>query len=242
MDVFKEKIREVLQQPGLSDASLRQRLTEMLAGQDIPHRMTYEEFLAWADEDTLAEWVNGEIIMHSPASTRHQQIGKFLHQIIGQYVESRQLGETLPPPFQMKLSKSGREPDLIFVAVEHLKRLKKTYLDGPADLVVEIISPESAGRDRGDKFYEYEQAGIPEYWLIDPEKRRAEFYLLDSEGNYQLAMGGSKGKFESRALPGFWLNLEWLWADPLPSSLRILSEIAGIDPSLAEKFEEALRK
>lgn len=95
--------------------------------------------------------------------------------------------------------------------------------------MVEIISPESAGRDRGDKFYEYEQAGIPEYWLIDPEKQRAEFYLLDTESNYQLAMSGSKGKFESRTLPGFWLNIEWLWADPLPSSLRILVEIAGIE-------------
>jgi Uma2 family endonuclease len=242
MGTFKEKIREVLLQPELSDTELRKRLLEMLAAQDTLHKMTYEEFLAWADEDTLAEWVDGEIIMTSPASFIHQKMSIFLQEVIGNYAKYRQLGQVLVPPFQMKLPKSGREPDLLFVATENLHRIKNTYLDGPADLVVEIISSESAGRDRGDKFYEYEQAAIPEYWLIDPEKRRAEFYALDKEGNYHLAMGGSKGKIESGVLPGFWLEVEWLWADPLPSSLCTLAEIAGIDPSLVEKFEEALRK
>lgn len=56
-----------------------------------------------------------------------------------------------------------------FVASEHLDRLKETYLDGPADLVVGIVSPDSVGRDRGEKFYEYAQGGVPEYWLIDPQ-------------------------------------------------------------------------
>ena len=52
------------------------------------------------------------------------------------------------------------------MASERLDRVHRTYLDGPADLVVEIVSPESAGRDRGEKYYEYEAAGIPEYWLL----------------------------------------------------------------------------
>ncbi|MEJ7756097.1 MAG: Uma2 family endonuclease [Nocardioidaceae bacterium] len=56
---------------------------------------------------------------------------------------------------------------------------QKTYLDGAADLAIEIISPESIGRDRGEKFVEYEAAGIREYWLIDPERRQAEFYRLE---------------------------------------------------------------
>lgn len=130
MGAFKEKIREVLKQQELTDADLRKRLLEMLAEQETLHKMTYEEFLAWADEDTLAEWVEGDVIMASPASTRHQRIGRFLNQVIGQYVESRELGETLPPPYQMKLSRSGREPDLLFVAAEHLDRIKKTIWMG----------------------------------------------------------------------------------------------------------------
>ena len=86
-------------------------------------------------------------------------------------------------PFQMKTGPNlpGREPDLLFIAQEHLDRLKGTYLEGPADLVVEIVSPDSGARDRGEKFYEYERGGVPEYWLLDYARRQAEFYQLGQD-------------------------------------------------------------
>jgi len=197
---------------------LRQRLVEALRetpASPLP-RMTYEEFLEWADEDTLAEWVDGEVIMYSPASKQHQLIADFLVKVMGIFIEQRDLGMILSAPFQMKLERSGREPDLLFVAKEHLGRLKETYLDGPADLVVEIVSPESAERDRGKKFYEYEASGVREYWLIDPDRRWAEFYRLGEDGRYRVAFAGEEGEFRSEVLPGFWLRVEWLWQEPLP--------------------------
>lgn len=127
----------------------------------------------------------------------------------------------------MKLEQSGREPDVLFVAETHRDRLRPTYLDGAADLVIEILSPESIGRDRGDKFYEYERACIPEYWLVDPETQRAEFYQLDAQGRYQLAPLDANGIYQSSVLPGFWLEVAWLWLDPLPSVERTLLEVAG---------------
>ena len=82
---------------------------------DPPHeKMTYDEFLDWADEDTYAEWVDGDIIMMGPASKRHQQIADFLTKILGIYVEQCDLGTVLSAPFQMKLE-NGREPDVLFV-------------------------------------------------------------------------------------------------------------------------------
>ena len=177
-------------------------------------KMSYDEFLDWADEDTLAEWVDGEVIMASPASLEHQDIAGFLDTILRAYVERGKLGTILVAPFQMKLAKSGREPDVMFVATAHRARLKKTYLDGPADVVVEIISPESAGRDRGDKYFEYEQAGIPEYWLIDPPSKRAEFYQLGTDGTYQQAALTPDGIYRSPTIPGFWLRASWLWHLP----------------------------
>ena len=137
----------------------------MLQAPAQPDRMTYEEFLAWADEDALAEWVDGEIVMTSPASRPHQDISGFLNSVLRALVEHHALGVVLPAPFQMKLARSSREPDLLFVAAEHQDRLRSSYLDGPADMVVEIVSPESVGRDRGEKFTEYEAGGVPEYWL-----------------------------------------------------------------------------
>jgi Uma2 family endonuclease len=139
----------------------------------------------------------------------------------------------------MKLE-HGREPDLLFVANEHLDRLQETYLDGPADLVVEIVSPESAGRDRGEKFYEYERGGILEYWLLDPQVRRAEFYQLNTEGQYQQMSPDAEDRYHSAVLSGFWLRVEWLWQEPLPHPLRVLGEIAAVDTDVVERFLRAL--
>jgi Uma2 family endonuclease len=190
-------------------------------------KLTYEEFLDWADEDTCAEWVDGEIVVPSPASERHQDIVRFLITLLSGYVEFRDQGKVYPAPFQMKLARSGREPDVLFISNAHLDRLKTTYLEGPADLVVEVISPESVGRDRGEKFYEYQKAGVPEYWLIEPESGRAEFYQLNGQGEYRLIEPGTDGRYHSRALPGFWLRDTWLRQLRLPRVDRLLAEIGG---------------
>ena len=188
-----------------------------------PLAMSYEAFLEWADEDILAEWVDGKILIMSPASQRHQRLATLLAALLLAFVEAHNLGSVVAAPFQMKLTPegSGREPDILFVAHENLSRLQKNRLAGPADLAVEIISPESRARDRGEKFYEYEQAGIREYWLIDPDREQAEFYRLDVRGIYQL-VSLDEGVFESEVLPGLRLNTAWLWQDPLPPLLSIL--------------------
>lgn len=191
-----------------------------------PGKMTYEEFLAWADEDTWAEWVNGEVIILSPASKRHQDLATFLAALFRFFVEARQLGLVLTAPFQMKIGPdlSGREPDVIFVAREHLDRLQNTYLGGPADLVVEIISPDSRGRDRGEKFYEYEEGGVREYWLLDYLRRQAEFYQRGSDGIFRLVPAGEDGIYRSMVLEGLWVKVEWLWQEPLPPLMTVLRE------------------
>ena len=191
-----------------------------------PGKMTYEEFLAWADEDTWAEWVDGEVIVLTPASNRHQMLAGFLITLLQHFVEAHQLGTVLFAPFQMKLGPDlpGREPDILFIAREHLDRLKNTYLDGPADLVVEIISRDSRARDRGEKFYEYEQGGVREYWLLDYLRQQAELYQLGLDGIYRLAPVGQDGIYRSAVLEGLWLRVEWLWQEPLPPLLTVLRE------------------
>ncbi|TEU15100.1 MAG: Uma2 family endonuclease [Anaerolineales bacterium] len=190
-------------------------------------RISYEEFLEWCDEDTWAEWVDGKVVMVSPAATKHQLITGLLLQIMNIYAETRNLGQVLSAPFLMHLPDvpSGREPDLLFVAHAHLDRLKETYLDGPADLVVEIVSPESRARDRGEKFYEYEAAGVGEYWLIDPDRQQAEFYRLSADGRYRLFTADAEGIYHSEVLPGLWLRVEWLWQETLPKVLDVLREM-----------------
>ena len=188
-----------------------------------PLEMSYEAFLEWVDEDVRAEWVDGKVIFLTPPSTRHQLLVRFLINILSAFVETSDSGILLPSPYQMKLGPnlSGREPDLLFVANENSHRIQKNRLAGPADLAVEIISPESRKRDQKEKFSEYEHAGVKEYWIIDYEREQAEFYHLNEHGVYQAATL-NKGVFRSEVLEGLELDTTWLWQEPLPPFMHVL--------------------
>jgi Uma2 family endonuclease len=202
-------------------------MTIKMPAKPTTEKLTFEEFLATLDEDTWAEWVDGEVIMLSPASDRHQDIADFLIAILRLYVESRELGWVRSAPFLMRLPDvpSAREPDILFVRAERMSRVTPTHLDGPADLVIEIISPESISRDRGDKFIEYEAAGVAEYWLIDPERQQAEFYRLGEDGRYHATLPDAAGVYRSEVLTGFWLRPDWLWRESLPPVLEVVREL-----------------
>ena len=185
--------------------------------------MSYEEFLR-AYDGVHAEWVDGTVVPMTPVSPRHQQVANFLVSLFQHFCEAHQAGVVLSAPVQMKVGSSGREPDVMVVATEHRDRITPGHLDGPADLVVEVVSPESRGRDRNEKFSEYERAGVREYWLVDPQRRQAGFYSLSEQGVYEAVMPDGEGRFESRVLPGLWIRVEWLWQEPLPPLLGILKE------------------
>jgi Uma2 family endonuclease len=178
-------------------------------------KISYEDFLV-CYEDTFAEWVDGRIIMSPPVSLKHQDVVGFLESLLQFYVVSRKLGKILMGPFQMKMEISGREPDIIYVSSQHLDRLGDVYLDGPADMAIEIISKESRYRDTVKKMKEYESAGVLEYWLIDPIRKQARFYQLGTNNIYYQVPLDIEGVFHSDAVQGFWLKASWLWQEPLP--------------------------
>ncbi|HMV48828.1 MAG TPA: Uma2 family endonuclease [Blastocatellia bacterium] len=190
--------------------------------------VSFEQYIEWLDEDTRAEWVNGRIeIMASPAAINHQNIAIFLDRVLGIYIESHDLGQLIFAPYVMRMAAiaRGREPDLIFVRKDRAHLITRHYLDGPADLAIEIVSPESRKRDRKVKFAEYQIAGISEYWLIDPDKQTADFYQLDEDGSYEAAALDEEGFYHSRAVAGFRLRTDWLWQSPLPATLDVLREL-----------------
>ena len=202
-------------------------------------RMSYEEWLRWAGEDNHSEWVNGEVIIFMPPKAPHQILISFLHYLIGTFVEVMQLGRTLLSPIEVRLPQgSAREPDLLFLRTEHLDRMTAERIVGPLDLVVEIISDESVHRDRVDKFDEYEAAGVLEYWILDnrPGRQRAQFFQLDEQGRYRLIPVEADGIYRSQVLPGFWLQVEWLWAEQ-PDALRAIAAVIG-----PEQMAAALRR
>ncbi len=205
----------------MDDLELREALAEYQLSRPQPAaRMSFEEFLEWCDEDTWAEWVDGEVEVLSPASSRHQRIKRFLVGLMDRYAGHHQCGEVFDAPFLVRLPehlRRAREPDILFIRQEKLFRVKEAYFDGSPDLIVEIVSPDSRKRDYKVKYTEYEAAGVSEYWIIDPYRRQVSFFRLGVEGRFQPVQPDDQGVFRSEAFPGFWLNTGWLCRDTLPS-------------------------
>jgi Uma2 family endonuclease len=197
-------------------------------GRRVP--MTYEAWLDWDVEGVKSEWVAGEAIVFMPATARHWDLLLFLSALLTEYVRFLGLGRVVGD-VEMRIGGRGRVPDLLFVRTDQLGRLSNTRLDGPADLVVELISDDSVERDRKDKLEEYAAAGVREYWAIDsrPGEQGAYFYRLDG-GDYQPIEPDADGRVWSTVVQGFWLNPAWLWREPLPIASR---QVALIVPDAA---------
>ena len=189
--------------------------------------LSYEEFLVKYDGQ-YAEYVDGEVIKPMSVTDRHEDLNAFLKALLRLFVEAKNLGKIRGEPYQMKMilddEPRGREPDIFFVKTENLDRIGEQFFDGAADLVIEIISPESIIRDTQDKFEEYEKAGVSEYWIIDPNRRTVVFYGFDDKGKYEQLSLEAEGRFESRVIEGLWIKTDWLWREELPNLIDILKE------------------
>lgn len=188
--------------------------------------MTEEEFVAAFDEDIKAEWIDGEVILMSPASTRHVDLVGFLNSILRMFVVKHDLGAVYGPELQIRFEalRRRRVPDLLFVARERLDIIKANHVEGPPDLVIEVVSPDSPARDWREKYLEYEAAGVAEYWVIDPMAERMEVYALAEQEKYELVRE-ENNLIHSTVLAGFFLKPAWLWPFPLPNPLEVLKEL-----------------
>lgn len=211
----------------IMEQTLRQTITDY----EVRIPMGYEEFMVAFDEDVHAEWVNGEAIIFMPAAIRHQKIVTYLMKLLGIYIDFFRLGQLFTAPTQMKVSaeSSAREPDILFVKSENQGNLEEQRLVGAADLVIEVVLPESVKRDNEEKFAEYEANGIQEYWIIDsrPDHQQVEFWVLDEKGQYR-SMPVVDGIYHSTVLANFWLNTKWLWDMETYSALGAFAEVAGL--------------
>jgi Uma2 family endonuclease len=192
-----------------------------------PPLVSWEDYLRWALANEFpSEWVDGEIIEIMTSNVRHQMILGLLYALISRHVGRHRLGLAIfDVLMRLPHRPSGRVPDIMFVANENRGRLTNTYLDGPADLAVEVVSPDSETRDRRDKLAEYETAGVSEFWMIDEPRNEAYFYVLDASGHYQQASIAEDGIYTSTVLPGLRLRLNWLWREMLPTLDEALADL-----------------
>ncbi len=210
-----------------------------------PHRrkMSYQQYLKFAADSQIIEWVKGEIITYMPPQYQHQNILSLLGTLLKQFVELFDLGIIIYAPFEVKLWPDGpsREPDVIFIATENIPQDISKRFEGPPDLAIEIVSPSSVTEDRVRKFAQYEKAGVREYWIIDPRshQQQADFYLLGDDGEYHTAPVDENGIYHSTVIPHFWFKLNWLWQKKLPDPQIIFTQIILSTQSLPPEVRTA---
>lgn len=168
-----------------------------------------QEFYDLIHENINAEFINGEIILHSPVMRRHWRISSALSARMISHVEENDLGEVGVEKVMIRLTRNDYKPDIVFFTKAKSNLFTEQQLLFPApDLIVEILSESTKVYDRTIKFEDYARHDVKEYWIIDPEKKCIEQYI-NQNNTYELYQKLThKGLLQSIAMDGFFLNIE----------------------------------
>ncbi len=187
---------------------------------------TAEEFLDWLEPGVKADLIDGEKNMHSPVNFKHARLINFMDRVLGPYVESRKLGEVHRETVAVRLSaRNVFLPDLAYFTNEQVARLQPTFAPFAPTFVVEALSPGNPERDLIEKFPKYEEHGVKEYWILDPDHLRHRFFRRQDELLVEFAQRGEK--ISSSSIKGFWVKRSWLNPEQLPEVTRCLREVMG---------------
>lgn len=185
-------------------------------GTVIASGVSYDDFLG-GFEGVRAEWVKGDVIEMAGVDEKHDAIARFLDNLFQAYLEAAGGGRVVQEPVLMRvLPDVTRAPDIQVLLPASVERLRDKAVDGPADLVVEIISPGSQRIDRVEKYDEYERGGVGEYWIIDPAFHEALFYQRGADGLFERVAPDAQGVYTCSVLPKLRLPVALLWQDALP--------------------------
>ena len=197
--------------------------TVLITGDVIATGVSYPDFLTQYDGQHV-EWINGVVIQMSTVGPQHNRLTRFCMVLLDDYLSLSGLGgDIFHDPMVMKADPNlpGRASD-IFVVLPHKRHfIRESDVAGPADLVIEIVSPGSQRQDRVDKYREYERGGIPEYWLLDPIREESLFYQLNEQGVYDLVEPSAEGVYHSKILKQLKLPVNIFWRDPLPQGKEV---------------------
>jgi Uma2 family endonuclease len=179
-------------------------------------------------DDQQAEFIDGEVVMHSPARDKHIVVRQHLEMLLHAHVGLRRAGKVRAEKCLCVFPRNDYEPDIVFFGPEKAARLNDGTMKFPIpDFVVEILSESTEARDRGVKFEDFEAHGVAEYWIIDADDEIVEQYLRRG-GSFNLALKSGSGEIASPTVPGFRIPLRALF-DPAENlaALRPLMETAS---------------
>ncbi|MEO0341054.1 MAG: Uma2 family endonuclease [Bacteroidota bacterium] len=182
-------------------------------------KLKRQHFYAIIDEDTKAEFINGEIVYHSPVKKEHNDVAKVLFTLLQSFVMVNDLGYLGYDKIMVSLTRNDFEPDICFFNKEKAQHFVKGQMHFPApDFVVEVLSSNEQ-YDRNVKFKDYELHQVKEYWIIDPHQEIVEQYLLGEDDQYALHIKASDGPIHSKAIKGFSIPIRAIFDETLAVSV-----------------------
>lgn len=185
-----------------------------------------QRFYAIIDEDTKAEFVQGQIVYHSPVKKEHNDVAQQLFTFLKVFVMKNKLGYLGYDKLMISLTRNDFEPDICFFHTEKAQHFHKGQMHFPApDLAVEVLSSNEK-HDREVKFKDYELHGVTEYWILDPNTEIVEQYLLDEHQQYQLQLKAKDGHIESTVVEGFRIPIRAIFEEQL-SMQTLMQLMAG---------------
>jgi Uma2 family endonuclease len=188
--------------------------------------LSEDDFYRLADEDCDWEYLDGRIVMHSPASYRHEELFSFLSFLLSGYLDVTGGAIVVGSRFPMRLDPEwSPEPDLLVVRHSRRQLLTNRRLEGPADWIIEIASESDPRLDAREKLPRYRAAGIEEIWLINPFAGEMQVHTKHDDTYTTRVL--TAGRLDAQVVRGFWIDVAWLWADPLPSRVQCFNALIG---------------
>ena len=163
-------------------------------------RMTAQEFMELPESNQIIELIDGEAVMPPSAVDGHQKASSRTHGYLFQLLK---VGELRYSPMDVYFDEHNYvQPDIFWVSPDndHCHLVDEKYWHGAPDLIIEILSPSTEERDRDDKFNLYQKHGVREYWLVEPEAKFIEVYVLLNGKFERLGVFGRGKTFESPVL------------------------------------------
>ena len=180
-------------------------------------------FYKIVEENKKMEFINGEVVFHSPVKLQHNDATFLLGMLLKAFVNKNKLGFVGVEKIMISLTRNDYEPDICFFNKEKAQNFKRKQVQFPApDFVVEVLSDSTAKHDRETKFQDYAAHGIGEYWIVDAEAQTIEQYFLQNE-QYELLLKAKDGSIESVVLPDFKIPIQAIFDET--KNLEALSKL-----------------
>ena len=215
-------VAQIIKAPTLPE--IVDELQARLAQERSRRQRFYEEMI----EGQKVEFINGDIIVHSPAKLQHLEVKDNLYQLLQTYVRLHQLGRVVGEKALCVFPRNDYEPDVCFFGREQAAALQPRQLKFPPPaFIAEVLSDSTEQTDRGEKFQDYQAHAVTEYWIIDPESELLEQYLL-RDGKYELAQKSGSGEVRSVVVSGFAIPVRALFDTQV--NLAVLRELLAATP------------